>query len=33
MVGSLVENMKNIAREVVQATYFKIDPCRKEYSF
>lgn len=25
--------MKKISREVVEATYFKLDPCRKEYSF
>lgn len=24
--------MKKIAREVVEATYFKLDPCRKETS-
>lgn len=33
LVSNLVQKMKDIAKEVVQANYFKIDPCRKEYSF
>ena len=32
-VSGLVEKMKSIATEVIEATYFKIDPYRKECSF
>lgn len=28
-VPNLVQKMKAIAQEVVEGTYFKIDPCRK----